>query len=41
MGRGGGDRQPDGGLTARLRLEDQVVPHSHADKPGGTTGEGD
>ena len=29
-----------GGLRqARPQLKDQVVPHLHADKPGGTTGE--
>ena len=27
------------GLKASLWLEDQAVPRSHADKPGGTTGE--
>ena len=26
---------------ARWRIADWVVPHSHADKPGGTTGERD
>ena len=39
-GRSGGDRQPgQTGLMARRRLVEQVVPHSSADKPGGTTGE--
>ena len=29
------------GLAARQQLEDQAVPHSHADNLGGTTGERD
>ena len=42
MGRRGRDRQPGWrGLKARQWLEDWAVPHSHADKPGGTTREWD
>ena len=41
-GRRGGDRQPgQRGLMAKWLLADTVVPHSHIDKPGGTTGEQD
>ena len=41
-GRRGGDRQQGWrGLTARQWLADGAVPHSSADKPGGTTQEQD
>ena len=41
-GRRGRDGQPvQKGHMARWQLEDQEVPHLHADKPGGTTGERD
>ena len=40
--RRGGDWQPGrSGSTARWQLVDQVVPHLHADKLGGTTREKD
>ena len=38
-GRRGRDGQPgQRGRVARLRLMDRVVPHLHADKPGGKLG---
>ena len=41
-GRRGGDRQlGQRGCTAKQQQVDWEVPHLHADKPGGTTGEPD
>ena len=41
-GRRGGGGQPEGrGIMARWQIVDQAVPHSRADKLGGTTGEQD
>ena len=45
MGSRGGENSWQGAMGrtrwARWQLADRAVPHSHVDKPGGTTGEGD